>query len=481
MAFGALGKQWIVWKAAWEAESDQPPNRAVPEGPPAEFLAEALDLQHRPTSPIGPALLLTILIASVALAGWTLLVRVDSVTAAHGKVVRSGDSTPMHSSESGVVRTVYVRDGQTVKQGDLLIELEATKKLEERDRISKEYRAIQVEAARLRALIEHQATLKAPSDGDADEIRFQQQLLRDQLTQHQTKIAAAQQLVDERRTTIVRTKETLLRGKAALSVETARTEQSKKLVEHGVGAKTDFLQVESRRLERLEEVSRLEKQLEQERAALVEAEQEFHALVWNFRKTKQAELSSLETKAASLAQEATTIERNAGLQQVRSPMDGMVQQLAVQAAGTVVTPAHQLLVVASLDQSVEVEAHVERNDVGVIHEGQPVEVKIESFQPASHSTILGHVLRRVDEATPTKDVGPASSIRVRLDRATIREGSTEVMLAPGTVVTVEIKAGPRRMIDYLLEPLLQSGNERVREWNEFVHSVRGFLDRRQLS
>jgi hemolysin D len=301
------------------------------------------------------------------------------------------------------------------------------------------------------------------------------------MTQHQTKIAAAQQLVDERRTTIVRTKETLLRGKAALAVETARAEQSKKLVEHGVGAKTDFLQAENRRLERLEEVSRLEKQLEQDRAALVEAEQEFHALVWNFRKTKQAELSSLETKSASLAQEATTVERNAGLQQVRSPMDGVVQYLAVQTAGTVVTPAHQLLVVASLDQSVEVEALVERNNVGVIHEGQPVEVKIEPFQQASRHMIRGHVLKGGDDATSTPKVGPASFIRVRLDRATIREGSTEVLLAPGTVVTVEIKTGPRRMIDYLLEPLLQSGNERVREWNEFVHSVRGFLARRHLS
>ncbi|MDH5194374.1 MAG: HlyD family secretion protein [Nitrospira sp.] len=481
MAFRSLGRQWTVWKAAWEAESGQPPNRAVPEGPAAEFLPEALDLQHRPTSPIGPALLVTMLIISVALACWTLLVRIDSVTAAHGKVVRSGDSKPMHSSESGVVRTVYVQDGQTVKQGDVLIELEGTRTLEERDRLSKEYRAIQVEAARLRALIEHQTTLKAPPDGDADEIRFQQQLLRDQLTQHQAKIAAAQQLVNERRTTMGQTKETLLRGKAALAVETARAEQSKKLVEHGVGAKADFLQAESRRLEKFEEVSRLQKQLEQDRAALVEAEQEAHALVWNFRKTKQAELSALEAKAASLAQEATKAERNIGLQQVRSPMDGVVHQLAVQAVGTVVTPAQQLLMVVPPDQSVEVEAHVELSDVGMVHTGQPVEVKINALQSASHSTIRGYVLKGPDDAPSVKNVEPVSPVRIRLDRATIREESTEVTLAPGTVVMVEIKTGPRRMIDYLLEPLRQSGNERVREWNDFVHAVRGFLDRRQLS
>lgn len=482
MVFRALGKQWIVWQAAWEAESEQPPNRAIPEGPAVEFLPEALEVQHRPPSPIGPALLWTILIVSVAMACWAMLARVDSVTAAHGKIVRSGDSKGIHSSETGVLRAVHVQDGQTVKQGDVLIELDSTRTIEERDRIGKEYRAIQVEAARLRALIQHQATLKAPPDADEDEIRFQQQLLRDQLTQHQGKIAAARQLVDARRTTVGQTKETLLRVTAALSVETAGAEQSKKLLELGVGAKTDFLRAERRRLEKLEEVSRREKQLEQDRAALMEAEQESHALVWNFRNTKQAELSALDNKAALLAQAATNAERNAGLRQVRSPMDGVVQQLAVQAAGTVVTPAQQLLVIMPPDQSVEVEAHVERNEVGVVRTGQPVEVKIETVQPVSHSTIRGHVVRGADDATSIKKVGPISpTIRVRLDRATIQEGSTEVTLAPGMVVTVEIKTSPRRMIDYLLEPLLQSGNERVREWNEFVQSVRGFLDRRRLS
>ena len=63
MAFSAWGRQWIVWKAAWEAESGQPPNKAIPKGPAVEFLPEALDIQETPPSPIGHALLWTILIA----------------------------------------------------------------------------------------------------------------------------------------------------------------------------------------------------------------------------------------------------------------------------------------------------------------------------------------------------------------------------------------------------------------------------------
>ncbi len=85
---------------AWQAESGQPPNRAVPEGPAVEFLPEALDIQETPPSPIGRALLWTILIAFAAGAICTTLVRIDSVTTAHGKVVSSGDAMPIHLSET---------------------------------------------------------------------------------------------------------------------------------------------------------------------------------------------------------------------------------------------------------------------------------------------------------------------------------------------------------------------------------------------
>ena len=82
MVFGPLGRQWIVWKGAWQAESGQPPNKAVPEGPAVEFLPEALDIQETPPSSIGRALLWTILIAFATGAICTTLVRIDSVTTA---------------------------------------------------------------------------------------------------------------------------------------------------------------------------------------------------------------------------------------------------------------------------------------------------------------------------------------------------------------------------------------------------------------
>lgn len=480
MAFGALGRQWVVWKAAWEAESGQHLHAPVSQGPAVEFLPEALDIQRTPPSPIGRTVLWTVLIAAVAVACWAMFLRVDSITRAHGRVVSSGDVKRLYPVEAGVLKAVHVRDGQAVKQGDVLIELDSTRNIAARDHSSKAYRTIQMEVARLRALLKQQPRLEAPAEADADtdEMHFQQQLLQDQLAEHQAKLTAAQHLMEERRAAITQAKEMLLRVKAAAAIETERTERFRKLMEQGVGAKADFLQADHRRLEQLEEVRRQQTQLEQAQAALVEAEQAAHTLAWEFQQAKQAELSALETKAASLAQETTAGERNVGLQQMRSPIDGVVQQLAAQTVGAVVTPAQPLLVVVSLDHSLEVEAQVEQKDLGLAHKGQPVEIKVELFQGRSHEAIPGHILTVPDGMISSKSGEVVAPLRVGLDRSTANVGSTEIKLAPGMSVTVEIKSGPRRMIEYLLDPLFRSGNERLREWNEFVQAVYGFLNRR---
>ena len=131
MAFGTIERQWVVWKAAWQAESGQPPNRAVPDGSAAEFLPEALDIQETPPSPLGRALLWTILISCVVGAVWTTVVKIDTVTMAQGKVVLGGDSRVLHPHEAGVITAIHVHEGQVVKSGEVLIELDLTRKLTE--------------------------------------------------------------------------------------------------------------------------------------------------------------------------------------------------------------------------------------------------------------------------------------------------------------------------------------------------------------
>lgn len=463
MAFGAIGRHWTVWKAAWQAESHRPPGSAAFGTRATEFLPAVLEIQQSPPSPIGRALLWTILAAFAAGGIWTTFGKIDIVATAQGKIIPSGYSKVIQPYEAGVIASIHVQDGQAVKQGDVLIELDSTLNSADRARAVNEYRAAKVEAARLRALIQDQPTFEVPTDAEETYALLQQQLLRDQLAEYHAKVSAAQHLVDQRRAVVGQTKENLQRLEATVPMEAERAEAYKQLLEHGAVTKMDFLQAEEQRIDKAQEFAVQKKKLQQDRAAFAEAEKNYRAMVSEFQQTKQAELSALETKAASLAQEVTKADQKAGLQRLVAPIEGVVQQLAVHTVGGVVTPAQQLLIVVPKDKPVEVEAQVENKDIGFVREGQPVEVKVETFQFTLYGTIPGRVVTVSDDAASIEKVGLVYPTRVSLYQGSIQVEGKQVSLSPGMAVTVEIKTGQRRIIEYVLSPLLKSMKESLRE------------------
>ena len=468
-----FGRHWTVLKAAWQAEkegvrhhvSERPAGRfaqMVPD-PLTEFLPAVLEIQQAPPSPIGRAILWTILAVFTAGVSWATLGWIDIVATAQGKIIASGYSKTVQPYETGVITAIHVQDGQVVAKGQVLIELDPTQNRADHDRAANEYRAAKVEAARLRALIAEQPAFTPSPDADAESIRLQQQLLREQLAQYQARVAAAKHVIDQRRAAIDQTRENVRRLEATMPMEAERAETYRKLLEHEAVTKMDFLQAEEQRINKTQELAGQRKKLEQDQAALAEAEKNHRALVSEFQQTKRAELSAMETKAASLVQDVTKAGQKADLQRLTAPIDGVIQQLAVHTVGGVVTPAQQLLTVVPREHPVEVEAQVENKDVGFVKEGQSVEIKIETFPFTLYGTVPGTVLTVSDDAVPIEKVGLVYPTRVSMDRSTIQVDGKPVNLSPGMAVTVEIKTGQRRVIEYLLSPLLKSVRESLRE------------------
>lgn len=457
-----LSRHWAVWKAAWRAESSQELG-TVPSGRATEFLPAVLEIQQAPPSPIGRAITWTIIAVFTAGMLWATFGWIDIVATAQGKIIASGYSKIIQPYETGVIASIHVLDGQVVKRGEVLIELDPTQNRADRDRASNEYRAAKVDAARLRALIAGRSTFDEPSDGDPQYIALQQHLLRDQLIEYQARAEAAQHLIDQRRAALDQTKENIRRLEATVPMEAERAEAYKKLLDHEAVTRMDFLQAEEQRIDKTQELAGQRKKLVQDSAALLEAEKNYRVTVTEFQQTKQAELSTIETKAASLSQDVTKAGQKADLQRLTSPIDGVVQQLAVHTVGGVVTPAQQLLIVVPQEHPVEVEAQVENKDVGFVKEGQPAEIKVETFLFTLYGTIPGKVLTVSDDAASIEDVGLVYPTRVSMDRSTVQVEGKQVNLSPGMAVTVEIKTGKRRIIEYLLSPLLKSVKESLRE------------------
>jgi hemolysin D len=462
MAFGALSRHWTVWKAAWQAERGQALG-SIPGGRSTEFLPAVLEIQQAPPSPIGRAILWTIMAVFASAVLWANLGWIDIVATAQGKIIPSGYSKVIQPYEAGVIAAIHVQNGQLVKRGDVLIELDPTLNRADHDRASNEYRAAKVDAARLRALISGRSIFEAPPDGDPQYILLQRQLLRDQVAEYQARAASAKHLIDQRKAGLDQTRENISRLEATVPMEAERADAYKRLLDHEAVTKMDFLQAEGQRIDKTQELAGQRKKLMQDQSAFAEAEKNYRVLVSEFQQSKQMELSTIETKVASLVQEVTKAGQKADLQRLTSPIDGVVQQVAVHTVGGVVTPAQELLIVVPQDHPVEVEAQVENKDVGFVKNGQVVEIKVETFPFTLYGTIPGTVVSVSDDAAPIEKVGLVYPTRVSIDRSTMQVEGKQVNLSPGMAVTVEIKTGQRRVIEYLLSPLLKSVKESLRE------------------
>jgi hemolysin D len=462
MAFGILSRHWSVWRAAWQTERSQALD-SIPGGRSTEFLPAVLEIQHAPPSPIGRAILWTIIAVFASGVLWAMLGWIDIVATAQGKIIPSGHSKVIQPYETGVITAIHVQDGQLVKRGEVLIELDPTQNRADQHRALNEYGALKVDAARLRALIAGQSTFDAPPDSDPEQVVLHRQLLRDQVAEYQARIGTAQHLINQRKAALGQTRENIRRLEATVPMDEDLAEIIKKLLDDQAATKLEFLHAEHQRIDNTQELAGQRKKLHQDQSALLEAESNYRAFVSEFQQTKQAELSGLETKASLLTHDVTKAGQKADLQRLTTPIDGVVQQLAVHTVGGVVTPAQELLIVVPQDHPVEVAAQVENKDVGFVRNGQIVEVKVETFPFTLYGTIPGTVLSVSDDAAPIDKVGLVYPTRVSMDRSTIVVEGKEVTLSPGMAVTVEIKTGQRRVIEYLLSPLLKSVKESLRE------------------
>jgi len=437
--------------------------RRVPGTREREFLPALVEIEESPPSPVGRAVALTLMALLAGAVGWAVIGQVDVVAVARGRIVPTGHSKVVQPFESGIVRAIHVRDGQTVRRGAVLIELDPTTKAADHERLLHEARTALVHAARLRALLDGEPALTAAPDAPAALVALQQRLLEDQQAEHTARLEGARLTVVQRQAAVAAVRADIARLEAIVPIITERADAFRRLLAGEYVARLQYLEVEQERITRVQELAAQRERLAQSLAALAEAEAQSDVIEVEFARSRVTELAEWEARAASLAQEVIKAARTERIQRLTAPADGVVQQLAVHTVGGVVTPAQPLLVVVPADARLEGEVWVENKDIGFVKAGQEARVKVDAFPFTRYGTVDGAILTVSRDAVPLERGGLVYAARVSLGRVVVEADEGPVPLRPGMSVSVEIKTGQRRLIEFVLSPLLRAGSEAARE------------------
>jgi hemolysin D len=459
-----------------------------PDGDHLAFLPAALEIVERPASPLGRATAYTIIgLFCIALA-WACLGQVDIVASAKGKIIPSGRTKVIQPFETGVVRAIHVRDGQAVKAGETLIELDPTINEAELKHYQNDLVAVQLDVTRLRAQLAEGDPLenfKPPAGAPSELVAQQRGFLRDQVAEQQARLAVLDRQRDQKQAESETIEATVGKLEASLPVMQERLDIRKTLYEHTTGSKANYLELLQTFVEEQHELEVQKHHYNEATAAIAAIDGQRTQAIEEYRRTRYGELVEAERKAKGLSEDLVRAQHRTALQVLAAPVDGTVQQLAVHTIGGVVTPAQQLLVVVPSDSHLEIEAMVLNRDVGFVHAGQPAAIKVDAFNFNRYGLIDGKVvsvspdaITREKPADSKRDPNqsgaedetsePANqelvyAARVALDRTQMQIDDRLVNLDPGMAVTVEIKTGTRRIISYLLSPLLKYRQEALRE------------------
>lgn len=462
-AIELLTRYRAVFGAAWAARAELAGPKRL--GDEAAFLPAALSLQETPSHPAPRRAAIAVCALFTIALVWSIFGQIDIVAVAPGRIVVSDNTKTLQPLEAGVVRRVLVKDGDAVKAGQLLVELDATNAAADGASVQEQLSAAISEERRTTALARAIESNTAPvlsKPAQASEARDQAQLQAEwaDIGAKLAKLSAEQ---SRRQAEIVTVREQIKKLEATVPIAKQREADFKSLTEQGFMSSHAGQDRMRERIEMESDLATQRARLNESQAALQETNQTRVAYLAETKRGLSERKAVAASKHEQLMQERSKTAQRSKLAQLTAPVDGTIQQVAIHTDGGVVTPAQVLMVIVPKDAQVSAEVVVDNKDIGFVNAGQAAQIKLETFPFTRYGTVPATVKSVVADAVNDEKKGAIFPATLTLNQSAIDVDGKRISLSPGMNVTAEIKTGKRRVIDYLLSPVQRSMNESLGE------------------
>lgn len=456
---------WDVLKEAIRADRER--RKGFIPTQEADFLPAALEVAERPVSPTARVVTWVLVIGLALTIAWTVFGRVDVVASAPGTLIPTGNIKLVQSPGAGVVRAIYVRNGDSVRKGQALLDLDPTIVGADLAAAEKALATAELDIARNRAIADALSgkglRFVAPPGTTPEIAETQRRLIAAQLAE----IEAMSASLAAARTTAL-SDANAARANAARLADTVpildrQIDRMNRLDAKGYAPGQRLLELQRQRRAEAGEREVALTQITRGEAEARKAGEQIRETRETALRTALADLAESEGEAILRREEVTKARQMNRFQRLAAPVDGTVQNLEVHTVGGVVEAAKPLMTVVPARGALEVQAKVLNKDIGFIRVGQEAAVKLEAFSFTRYGAVPGRVARISRDAVQDKDLGLVYVVTVTLDRSFVDADGRRYALAPGLAATVDVKTGTRRIVSYLISPLQTSISQAGRE------------------
>lgn len=392
---------------------------------------------------------------------WAAWAPVDKVVRAEGRIIPSTRAQLVQHLEGGIVRDIRVREGQSVKAGDILLNLSSSQASTDVQQGRNRVDVLKAQQARLKAEAEGAAAPAFPADlpeaqkeleraafrERSEKIRAEQSALRQQISQRQSELAEAQNRVKN----------------LASEVEVARKQLGvmEGLYRKGAASQLEWLDAQGR-LQRLTTTQGdVSSSIPRLQAAIGEQTSRLNESTSRFRAEARAELAQISAEINRFELNITNDSDRLARNDVRAPLTGFVNKLNFNTLGGVVRPGEVVLEITPSEGPLAVEARVRPDDRARLRPGLPTRVLIGAYDYAVFGALEGEVVE-VSADTLADEKGQRY-YRVVIQTGQARGALANQVILPGMTARADIVAGQRSVLSYVLSPLTRFAQQALRE------------------
>ncbi len=444
---------------------------------PADFAPPLLRIQERPPAPLAGWMLRLLLALLAGLLLWSVLGRLDIVAVAEGKLVPSSYLKIVQPAEQGIVKEILVKEGETVREGQVLIRMDPALTQADVRAMRSEYFNRRIALRRIDAQMSGSRFVRAQGE-PADLFLQVQAQYRANVQAYENALAQERSLLHKAKYDLAAARATKSKLEQVLPHYVEQEQAFEKLVKSGFAGHIAYTDKQRERIEKEQDLRTQEFIIRSNQALIEQSERRIAQVGADYRRSLQTERIDAAAQAEKARQELAKHEHRFGLLDLRAPQPGVVKDLATHTVGTVAAPGTILMTLVPEHDDMLAEVWVSNEDVGFVRPGQKVKLKLVAFQFQKYGMIDGRVRQVSADATEApsantrsdalsgrdRPMGPlAYRALVELNRQTLDAEQERYRVYSGMQVAGEIHLGTRSILEYLLSPVQKAWHEAGRE------------------
>jgi hemolysin D len=440
-----------------------------------DFAPAILRAQHQPPSPLPRLVLYTVLVLFGVMLLWAIFGRLDIIAVAQGKLVPQSFLKVVQPADSGIVKELLVKEGDEVREGQVLIRMDTSISEAENKTLQSELALKSLQLRRIEAELSGAPLKKEAGDSPAlfakveAQYRERRQTYLDGLQQEQAALRKAK----EDLSSAIEIQDKLTQ---TLPAYRQQEEAFAKLSKDGYATKLMALEKSRDRIEKEQDLRAQNYNVASLKASISQSEKKIAQITSAYRSQLQNEQVEAQGQYEKLQQDWEKQSHRHALLELRAPQDGIVKDLATHTVGSVVSPGTVLLTLVPHNDPMQAEVWVTNLDAGFVRPRQLVKLKFTAYPFQQYGMVQGEVLQvspdvseapaaKSDKNNPGSDNSVQGGFRtiVSLKAPYLERDGAKHQLSPGMQVSAEINLGNRTVLEYLLSPIQKTMHEAGRE------------------